>query len=155
MPEVKDRLCPVLRELDVMQKTSSRLLALLSLLETQRAWSGEDLAERLGITSRTVRRDIDRLRELGYLIRTVKGPAGGWSPALTCHPCCSTTTSPSPCRPQPPSPPSPKTPLAPWPPCARSCRPAYDTASTCCASPPSNRPRPATPVRSTLRPWWT
>lgn len=61
-----------------MHKTSSRLLALLSLLQTHRDWSGEALAERLGITSRTVRRDIDRLRELGYRITTVKGPAGGY-----------------------------------------------------------------------------
>lgn len=61
-----------------MHKTSSRLLALLSLLQTHRDWSGEDLAGRLGITSRTVRRDIDRLRELDYPITTVKGPAGGY-----------------------------------------------------------------------------
>ncbi|MFD4554576.1 helix-turn-helix transcriptional regulator [Streptomyces sp. NPDC058469] len=61
-----------------MHKTSARLLALLSLLQTPRDWSGDDLAERLGITSRTVRRDIDRLRELDYPIRTVKGPAGGY-----------------------------------------------------------------------------
>ncbi|WP_411139177.1 helix-turn-helix transcriptional regulator [Streptomyces sp. C10] len=61
-----------------MQKTSSRLLALLSLLQTRRGWSGEDLAERLDITPRTVRRDIDRLRELGYPITAFKGPAGGY-----------------------------------------------------------------------------
>jgi predicted DNA-binding transcriptional regulator YafY len=61
-----------------MRTTSSRLLTLLSLLQTRRDWSGEDLAGRLGISSRTVRRDIDRLRELGYLITTVKGPAGGY-----------------------------------------------------------------------------
>ncbi|MEV6013700.1 WYL domain-containing protein [Streptomyces sp. NPDC051976] len=61
-----------------MHKTSARLLALLSLLQTPRDWSGDDLAERLGITSRTVRRDIDRLRELDYPITTVKGPAGGY-----------------------------------------------------------------------------
>ncbi|MDH6229231.1 WYL domain-containing protein [Streptomyces sp. MJP52] len=61
-----------------MQKTSSRLLALLSLLQTHRDWSGEDLAGRLDVTSRTVRRDIDRLRGLGYPITTVKGPAGGY-----------------------------------------------------------------------------
>ncbi|MFI6818249.1 helix-turn-helix transcriptional regulator [Nonomuraea sp. NPDC050328] len=61
-----------------MQKTSARLLALLSLLQTHRDWSGEDLAGRLDVTARTVRRDIDRLRELGYLITTVKGPAGGY-----------------------------------------------------------------------------
>ncbi|WP_460068412.1 helix-turn-helix transcriptional regulator [Streptomyces sp. YKOK-I1] len=61
-----------------MQKTSARLLALLSLLQTHRDWSGGDLADRLDITARTVRRDIDRLRELGYRITTVKGPAGGY-----------------------------------------------------------------------------
>lgn len=61
-----------------MHKTSARLLALLSLLQTPRDWSGDDLAERLGITSRTVRRDIDRLRQLDYPIKTLKGPAGGY-----------------------------------------------------------------------------
>lgn len=62
-----------------MHKTSARLFALLSLLQTTtRDWSGDDLAGRLGITSRTVRRDIDRLRELDYPITTVKGPAGGY-----------------------------------------------------------------------------
>ncbi|REE94765.1 helix-turn-helix transcriptional regulator [Thermomonospora umbrina] len=61
-----------------MQTTSSRLLSLLSLLQTRRDRSGEDLAERLDVTTRTVRRDIDRLRELGYPITTVKGPAGGY-----------------------------------------------------------------------------
>ncbi|MDQ0785343.1 YafY family protein [Streptomyces sp. B3I8] len=73
-----------------MQKTSSRLLALLSLLQTRRHrsgwsdsagrpdWSGDELAERLAVTPRTVRRDIGRLRELGYPVTTVKGPAGGY-----------------------------------------------------------------------------
>ncbi|MBP0459229.1 helix-turn-helix transcriptional regulator [Streptomyces montanisoli] len=61
-----------------MHKTSSRLLALLSLLQTHRDWSGERLAQRLDVTARTVRRDIDRLRELGYRITSVKGPAGGY-----------------------------------------------------------------------------
>ncbi|MGP3753523.1 helix-turn-helix transcriptional regulator [Streptomyces sp. IBSNAI001] len=61
-----------------MQKTSARLLALLSLLQTHRDWSGDDLAGRLGITPRTVRRDIDRLRELGYPVRASKGPSGGY-----------------------------------------------------------------------------
>ncbi|WP_436771259.1 helix-turn-helix transcriptional regulator [Yinghuangia sp. YIM S09857] len=61
-----------------MQKTSSRLLALLSLLQARRDWSGDDLAARLDVTPRTVRRDIDRLRELGYPILTFKGPAGGY-----------------------------------------------------------------------------
>ncbi|MGY0020914.1 helix-turn-helix transcriptional regulator [Streptomyces sp. YJ-C3] len=61
-----------------MQKTSSRLLVLLSLLQSPRDRSGDDLAERLDVTVRTVRRDIDRLRELGYPIHTVKGPSGGY-----------------------------------------------------------------------------
>ncbi|MFJ8861134.1 helix-turn-helix transcriptional regulator [Streptomyces sp. NPDC102451] len=61
-----------------MQKTSARLLALLSLLQTHRDRSGDDLAGRLGITPRTVRRDIDRLRELGYPVRAAKGPSGGY-----------------------------------------------------------------------------
>lgn len=61
-----------------MHKTSSRLLALLSLLQTRRDWSGEDLGVRLDVTPRTVRRDVDRLRELGYPIVAVKGPAGGY-----------------------------------------------------------------------------
>ncbi|MFB7076186.1 helix-turn-helix transcriptional regulator [Streptomyces sp. NPDC056308] len=61
-----------------MQKTSSRLLTLLSLLQTRREWSGEDLAERLEVTVRTIRRDIDRLRSLGYPIAATKGPAGGY-----------------------------------------------------------------------------
>lgn len=62
----------------LVQKTSSRLLALLSLLQTRRDWSGEDLARRMDISPRTVRRDIDRLRELGYPITAFKGPDGGY-----------------------------------------------------------------------------
>ncbi|MBB2958041.1 helix-turn-helix transcriptional regulator [Pseudoclavibacter helvolus] len=58
--------------------TSSRILTLLSLLQTRRGWSGQELAERLGVTPRTVRRDIDRLRELEYRIEAWKGPAGGY-----------------------------------------------------------------------------
>ncbi|RII09158.1 Bifunctional ligase/repressor BirA [Streptomyces sp. YIM 130001] len=61
-----------------MHKTSSRLLALLSLLQTRRDWSGDELSGRLDVTARTVRRDVDRLRELGYPITAVKGPAGGY-----------------------------------------------------------------------------
>ncbi|TDC53776.1 WYL domain-containing protein [Jiangella ureilytica] len=58
--------------------TSARLLALLSLLQARRDWPGRDLAERLDVSARTVRRDVDRLRELGYPIRTTKGPDGGY-----------------------------------------------------------------------------
>ncbi|UBU08306.1 helix-turn-helix transcriptional regulator [Nonomuraea gerenzanensis] len=61
-----------------MPKTSARLLALLSLLQTRRDWPGALLAERLDVSARTVRRDVDRLRELGYPIVTFKGPEGGY-----------------------------------------------------------------------------
>lgn len=59
-------------------KTSSRMLSLLSLLQTRRDWPGPVLAERLEVSARTVRRDVDRLRELGYRIQAVKGPDGGY-----------------------------------------------------------------------------
>ena len=58
--------------------TSSRLLTLLSLLQARRDWPGATLAARLGVTARTVRRDVDRLRELGYPVHAVKGPDGGY-----------------------------------------------------------------------------
>ncbi|MEW2219449.1 WYL domain-containing protein [Streptomyces sp. NPDC006990] len=61
-----------------MPKTSARLLAILSLLQARRDWPGRLLAERLAVSPRTVRRDIDRLRELGYPITTAKGPDGGY-----------------------------------------------------------------------------
>lgn len=59
-------------------ETPARLLRLLSLLQTHRDWSGTELAERLEVTTRTVRRDVDRLRELGYSIHASMGPAGGY-----------------------------------------------------------------------------
>jgi predicted DNA-binding transcriptional regulator YafY len=61
-----------------MPKTSARLLALLSLLQARRDWPGAQLAGRLAVSPRTVRRDVDRLRELGYPVVTVKGPDGGY-----------------------------------------------------------------------------
>ena len=64
--------------LHVMPKTSGRLLSLLSLLQMRRDWPAQSLAERLDVSTRTVRRDVDRLRELGYPIQTTKGPDGGY-----------------------------------------------------------------------------
>ena len=58
--------------------TSARMLRLLSLLQTHRYWPGEELAGRLEVSGRTLRRDIDRLRELGYVVDAVRGVAGGY-----------------------------------------------------------------------------
>ena len=61
-----------------MSETSSRLLGLLSLLQGRRDWPGSELAERLEVSSRTIRRDIERLRRLGYPVESLTGPAGGY-----------------------------------------------------------------------------
>lgn len=61
-----------------MLETSVRLLRLLSLLQSRPDWPGPELAERLGVTSRTVRNDIERLRILGYQIHSTTGTAGGY-----------------------------------------------------------------------------
>ncbi|MEO9327511.1 helix-turn-helix transcriptional regulator [Gordonia aurantiaca] len=61
-----------------MLETSARLLALLSLLQQRREWSGRELADRLDITTRTVRRDVDKLRELGYPVEANVGVRGGY-----------------------------------------------------------------------------
>ncbi|HWW55120.1 MAG TPA: YafY family protein [Acidimicrobiales bacterium] len=61
-----------------MANTSSRTLRLLSLLQTRRFWPGEDLAGRLEVSTRTLRRDIDRLRELGYPVEAQRGIDGGY-----------------------------------------------------------------------------
>jgi predicted DNA-binding transcriptional regulator YafY len=58
--------------------TSSRTLRLLSLLQTHRYWGGDELADRLEVSVRTLRRDIDRLRELGYPVRASRGVEGGY-----------------------------------------------------------------------------
>lgn len=61
-----------------MLETSARLLQLLGLLQAQRDWRGDRLAGELGVTLRTVRRDIERLRRLGYRIDASTGPEGGY-----------------------------------------------------------------------------
>ena len=58
----------------VAETTSSRLLTLLSLLQGRRDWPGQELADRLDVSGRTVRRDVDRLRELGYPVESLTGP---------------------------------------------------------------------------------
>lgn len=61
-----------------MLETSARLLRLLSLLQARQEWTGGELAGRLEVDVRTVRRDVDRLRQLGYPVHSVSGPAGGY-----------------------------------------------------------------------------
>ena len=62
----------------VMIETSARLLQLLSLLQLRREWTGPALAQRMSVTERTVRRDIGKLRTLGYPINASPGVAGGY-----------------------------------------------------------------------------
>ncbi|WP_030546561.1 YafY family protein [Streptomyces albus] len=59
-----------------MLETSARLLRLLSLFQARRDWPGAELADRLGVTRRTVRRDVERLRALGYPVHATAGAAG-------------------------------------------------------------------------------
>ena len=61
-----------------MANTSSRTLRLLSLLQTHRYWPGGELAGRLEVSTRTLRRDVDRLRELGYPVEATRGVDGGY-----------------------------------------------------------------------------
>ncbi|MEU0479905.1 YafY family protein [Streptosporangium sp. NPDC006013] len=61
-----------------MLETSARLLRLLSLLQTSRDWTGAELAERLGVSGRTVRTDVERLRSLGYPVLATRGAVGGY-----------------------------------------------------------------------------
>ena len=81
-------------ENDVMDNPSSRTLVLLSLLQTQRAWTASELARRLDVAERTVRRDISRLRSLGYDIRSMRGPGGTYRlvPSIKIPPCFSMPT---------------------------------------------------------------
>src|SRR5215217_3332517 len=61
-----------------MLETSARLLRLLSLLQTPREWTGTELADRLEVTTRTVRNDVERLRALGYPVHGTRGSVGGY-----------------------------------------------------------------------------
>ncbi len=61
-----------------MANTSSRALRLLSLLQTHRFWAGSELADRLEVSERTLRRDIERLRDLGYPVQSNRGVEGGY-----------------------------------------------------------------------------
>lgn len=58
--------------------TAERLLKLLGLLQARSDWTAEELADRLGVTTRTIRRDITRLRDLGYPVEALAGPGGGY-----------------------------------------------------------------------------
>lgn len=68
-----------------MSDPTSRTLALLSLLQTHRHWKGVELADRLDVSERTVRRDIDRLRDLGYPVDAEPGVDGGYRLAVGAH----------------------------------------------------------------------
>ncbi|MFI7134037.1 helix-turn-helix transcriptional regulator [Nonomuraea sp. NPDC050153] len=61
-----------------MLETSARLLKLLSLLQAHREWTGPELSSRLGVSTRTIRNDIERLRTLGYPVHATPGVAGGY-----------------------------------------------------------------------------
>src|SRR3954465_3866842 len=61
-----------------MGQTSSRLLELLSMLQARRDWPGAELADRLEVSGRTIRRDVERLRQPGYPGESLSGPAGGY-----------------------------------------------------------------------------
>lgn len=63
---------------EAMLQPSARLLALLSLLQLRREWTGQELAGRFEVEPRTIRRDIDKLRALGYPVHAARGVAGGY-----------------------------------------------------------------------------
>jgi predicted DNA-binding transcriptional regulator YafY len=64
--------------LDSVSDTPSRLLKLLSLLQAPRQWPGSELAGRLQVSRRTIRRDVERLRDLGYPVEATMGAGGGY-----------------------------------------------------------------------------
>ncbi|MDQ3717180.1 MAG: HTH domain-containing protein, partial [Actinomycetota bacterium] len=68
-----------------MSNPTSRVLRLLSLLQTQRFWPGRELAANVGVSGRTLRRDVERLRELGYPVDATPGTGGGYRLAAGAH----------------------------------------------------------------------
>jgi len=74
MRSLPDRIEDILGDMS----TSERMLRLLSLLQTHRYWPGPELSDRLEVSARTLRRDVERLRELGYTVDAVRGAAGGY-----------------------------------------------------------------------------
>src|SRR4051812_16497762 len=73
--QIRSAWCEILHR---MVQTSARLLALLGLLQQRREWSGPELADRLEVGPRTIRRDVEKLRDLGYPIEAAPGIAGGY-----------------------------------------------------------------------------
>jgi predicted DNA-binding transcriptional regulator YafY len=79
LPTLPDSFCPEVKgTIATMLETSARLLRLLSLLQGRRDWSGSELAARLEVSERTIRRDVDRLRDLGYPVDASRGSDGGY-----------------------------------------------------------------------------
>lgn len=77
--QIQDRFCPLLLStLDFVADTTARTMRLLTLLQRRRYWTGSELAERLEVSDRTLRRDVERLRGLGYSVRADRGVAGGY-----------------------------------------------------------------------------
>ncbi|MBB1015632.1 HTH domain-containing protein, partial [Dietzia schimae] len=58
--------------------TTQRVLGLLDLLQRRSVWTGDELAAELGVTTRSIRRDVDRLRDLGYPVESERGAGGGY-----------------------------------------------------------------------------
>ena len=115
-----------------MLETSARLLRLLALLQARPDWTGPQLAERLGVTTRTVRNDVERLRALGYPVHAVarrRRAATGSARARRCRRCCSTTTRRSRSRSGCARPPPARSPASRRPRCGR-----WPSSSRCCPS---------------------
>src|SRR5260221_12939094 len=93
-----------------MLETWARLLRLLSLLQARRDWTSTELAARLGVTTRTIRNDMGRLRALGYPVDARPGVAGGYPPRPRRGPAPPAArgggggggAEPAACRPRPP-----------------------------------------------------